>query len=238
MGPKALFVSMHTTARGRVISKHCAELTCNMMYKGRLTPRGSIDICANAVIPDPNRPRHPFGWGRDCGPGLACGVHGCAAAFCGECVQPTGLHDGYTDVDKAGNQPWRMETCSFCSVSICEPHARLHGLLSSCDLCDISLCVDCTGEADLVGPFAKCGGFKFFGHPCRKRTCSKHTMVCVTVARDIGGQPPHKFQCIDWRVFDGATDEKLLAGVKEIFSWNGVGARDLEKASCVLMCSE
>ena len=80
MGPKALFVSMHTTARGRVISKHCAELTCNMMYKGRLTPRGSIDICANAVIPDPNRPRHPFGWGRDCGPGLACGVHGCAAA--------------------------------------------------------------------------------------------------------------------------------------------------------------
>ena len=39
-----------------------------------------------------------------------------------------------------------VDSCSFCGVSVCEPHARQLGLMSSCDVCDLHCCADCTGE--------------------------------------------------------------------------------------------
>ena len=85
-GPKALFVKMHTTARDSVIGKHRAALECHMMYKGRLTPRGELEICCSPVQPSDDTPDPPIFamFGRFRGgdrPGLACGVRGCASAF-------------------------------------------------------------------------------------------------------------------------------------------------------------
>ena len=84
------------------------------------------------------------------------------------------------------------------------------------------------------------------GHPCRQRVCSNHAKVCVAVARawarDISSQLPEKIQCIDWQVFDGALGDELRDQVRDLFSWNGVGASDRENVNCklmyVLMCTE
>ena len=90
--------------------------------------------------------------------------------------------------------------CSFCGVAVCEPHARQFGLISSCDMCELHLCVDCTGERDLEGPTTTCMGRESFGGmPCRKRACRKHVMACVLLAPKIADEPPTKFQCLDWR---------------------------------------
>ena len=57
-------------------------------------------------------------------------------------------------------------------ASVCEPHARMLGLIRSCDVCDVHLCIDCAGEADLEPPFTTCSGRKPWGSPCEKRVCA------------------------------------------------------------------
>ena len=241
--PKALYVEMHTTAQETVIGRQCASLTCNLMYRGRLTPRGELDICSNPVGGSADASHGFPGFsGRNPGPGLACGVRGCAASFCGECVGggPGGLYDSHTDTDKAGNQPWRMETCSVCGVSVCEPHARTLGLMSSCDVCDLRCCVDCLGDTDIEPPIVTCAGQqgRLAMLPCRKRVCSKHVSVCVVVSPKANLEPPTKFQIIPWQALGCAaeSDGELKAALEMITS---AGRRDGDGTLAYkLMCNE
>jgi hypothetical protein len=98
---------------------------CNTMYRGYLCPRGEYDICAQPVV-------------------RACGVSGCAACFCRECVSGTfhGL-DYESACDATGNRPSRMESCQSCGVTVCYAHLRE---LMQRRTRNSFLCVDCVAS--------------------------------------------------------------------------------------------
>ena len=123
-----------------------------------------------------------------------------------------------------------METCSVCGVSVCEPHARTLGLMSSCDVCDLRCCVDCLGDTDIEPPIVTCAGQqgRLAMLPCRKRVCSKHVSVCVVVSPKANLEPPTKFQIIPWQALGCAaeSDGELKATLEICLLYTSPSPRD------------
>ena len=173
------------------------EPGCNIFWRGRLTPSGEYEICCQTVA-------------------SACGVRGCGACFCSECLtgRSNFLWDDHEDV--AGNRPSYMEKCSFCHTALCHMHQQ-GGLMLRCDVCDANVCADCSANGALELPIVKCEGrHDLWGGPCRQRVCARHARLCIVESKEIYYEPPHKFQALPYTAFVHSGAATPAAFIREV----------------------